>query len=128
MFNFLAKTAVSGVIFILILYGSHTLYVRWRDQKLDMATEIESVRRMAGTYSKWIKNVLKEQRIKLAREEGKYPSESKQESPGVLSTNDTGRTPLVWTITEDYNRRNRKIFKRTIKTLSKTQSMLMEDQ
>ncbi|OVE74079.1 hypothetical protein BVX94_01620 [bacterium B17] len=115
------------IIFVLILHGAHTLYVRHRDRNFDLATEAEAARHFAVESSQWVKEMLEEQRIKLAQK----TTEPEKEAAVPMETNSAPAITVKEVVPEvpayEHNRRNRNIFKRTINTLSETESLLTED-
>ena len=129
MIKFLFRTAFYTVVGVLLLHGAHTLYVRYRDQNFDPETEARAARHFAEKSSEWVKDMLEEQRLKLAERQGNRPVPvAKTNAPVVLDDLDT---PIVEAEMPEpvgdpmaHNKRNRRIFRDTVRTLSETESVL----
>jgi len=132
MFKFLFKTAFFTVVGVLLLHGAHTLYVRYRDRKFDIETETQIARHFAEKSSKWVKDMLKEQRLKLAERPNDRPA-SIPKTNDVVITEPVGPVPapeVAEPIRDPaaHNRRNRRIFRNTVQSLSKTESILKAEE
>ena len=127
MFKFLFKTAFFTVVGVLLLHGAHTLYVRYRDRSFDIETETQIAKHFAEKSSEWVKDLLEEQRLKLA----KSPDDESVHAP--VAAEPVSQLPVAEAVEPvrdpaAHNRRNRRIFRNTIQTLSETESILKAEE